>query len=54
MQYPAFFDKVRPIVLHDPLAEFLAAAENGPVERILIEHADDPALVVVRAAGPGG
>ncbi len=32
MRYPAFFDKVRPIVLYDPLAEFLGAAENGLVE----------------------
>ena len=32
MQYPAFFDKVRTIVLYDPLAEFLGAAEAGSVE----------------------
>jgi len=32
MQYPAFFDKVKPIVLYDPLAEFLGAAESGLVE----------------------
>ncbi|MBI4290307.1 MAG: hypothetical protein HY661_02360 [Betaproteobacteria bacterium] len=32
MQYPAFFDKVQPIVLYDPLAEFLGAATNGRVE----------------------
>jgi len=32
MQFPAFFDKVKPIVLYDPLAEFLGAAENGLVE----------------------
>jgi formylmethanofuran dehydrogenase subunit E len=32
MQYPAFFDKVRPIVLYDPLAEFLGAAKDGRVE----------------------
>lgn len=32
MQYSAFFDKVKPIVLYDPLAEFLGAAEAGRVE----------------------
>lgn len=32
MQYPAFFDKVRTIVLYDPLAEFLGAAQAGMVE----------------------
>ncbi len=32
MQYPAFFDKVEPIVLYDPLAEFLGAAKDGRVE----------------------
>jgi formylmethanofuran dehydrogenase subunit E len=32
MQYPAFFDKVKPIVLYDPLAEFLGAATAGRVE----------------------
>jgi hypothetical protein len=26
MQYPVFFDEVEPIVLYDPLAEFLGAA----------------------------
>jgi formylmethanofuran dehydrogenase subunit E len=31
-QYPAFFAKAKPIVLYDPLAEFLGAAENGRVE----------------------
>ena len=32
MQYPAFFDKVKPIVVYDPLAEFLGAAKDGRVE----------------------
>lgn len=32
MQYPAFFDKVKPVVLYDPLAEFLGAAKAGRVE----------------------
>lgn len=32
MQYPAFFDQVRPIALYDPLAEFLGAAKAGRVE----------------------
>lgn len=32
MQYPAFFDQVRTIVLYDPLAEFLGAAKAGIVE----------------------
>lgn len=32
MQYPAFFDEVEPIVLYDPLAEFLGAATAGRVE----------------------
>ena len=32
MQHPAFFDKVKPIVLYDALAEFLGAAQAGRVE----------------------
>ncbi|MFA5912738.1 MAG: hypothetical protein WC830_04165 [Burkholderiales bacterium] len=32
MRYPAFFDQVRPIVLYDPLAEFLGAAADGRIE----------------------
>jgi hypothetical protein len=32
MQYPAFFDQVRTIVLYDPLAEFLGAATDGRIE----------------------
>ena len=32
MQYPAFFDKVKTIVLYDPLAAFLGATNNGRVE----------------------
>jgi len=32
MQYPAFFDKVKAIVVYDPLAEFLGAAKGGRVE----------------------
>lgn len=32
MRYPEFFDQVRPIVMHDPLAAFLGAAEEGIVE----------------------
>lgn len=32
MQYPAFFDKVRSIILYDSLAEFLGAAKHGRVE----------------------
>jgi len=32
MHYPVFFNEVRKIVLHDPLAEFLGAAEGGVVE----------------------
>lgn len=32
MRYPAFFDAVPKIVLHDPLAEFLGAADEGIVE----------------------
>jgi hypothetical protein len=30
--FPAFFDEVRRIVVHDPLAEFLGAAEGGLIE----------------------
>ena len=30
--YPAFFDQVERIVVHDPLAEFLGAAESGRIE----------------------
>lgn len=32
MGFPAFFDEVRRIVVHDPLAEFLGAAEGGLIE----------------------
>lgn len=32
MRYPAFFDTVPKIVLHDPLAEFLGATDAGIVE----------------------
>ncbi|MBI5900771.1 MAG: hypothetical protein HZB40_16275 [Rhodocyclales bacterium] len=32
MAFPAFFDEVQRIVLHDPLAEFLGAAEDGRIE----------------------
>lgn len=32
MRYPSFFDAVAPIVLRDPLAEFLGAIEGGVIE----------------------
>jgi len=32
MGYPTFFDAVPPIVIHDPLAEFLGAAEDELIE----------------------
>lgn len=32
MSYPAFFDAVTRIILHDPLAELLGAAANGRIE----------------------
>jgi hypothetical protein len=32
MHYPAFFDEVAAIRLHDPLAEFLGAVEDGILE----------------------
>lgn len=32
MRFPAFFDAVPGIVLHDPLAEFLGATEGGLIE----------------------
>ncbi len=32
MNYPEFFDTVKPIVLYDDLAEFLGSAEKGIVE----------------------
>lgn len=32
MQTPSFFDEVQSLVVHDPLAEFLGAAENGRIE----------------------
>lgn len=32
MNYPAFYDQVRSIVVRDPLAEFLGAAEGGVFE----------------------
>ncbi|MBI3759578.1 MAG: hypothetical protein HY269_07470 [Deltaproteobacteria bacterium] len=32
MAFPGFFSEVRPIMMHDRLAEFLGAAENGIIE----------------------
>jgi hypothetical protein len=32
MKYPAFFDKVEPIQMNDPLSQFLGAFENGDLE----------------------
>ena len=32
MKTPAFFDRVRSLIVHDPLAEFLGAAEQGRIE----------------------
>ena len=32
MNYPAFFDKVQPIQLQDPLSDFLGAFEEGKLE----------------------
>lgn len=32
MHYPSFFDTARKIIVYDPLAEFLGAAENGVIE----------------------
>ena len=32
MSYPAFFDAVARIALHDPLADFLGAADDGRIE----------------------
>lgn len=32
MKYPAFYDKVQTIKLHDSLSEFLGAVENGEVD----------------------
>ncbi len=32
MKYPEFFIKVEPILLYDPLADFLGAVENGEIE----------------------
>ncbi len=32
MQTPSFFNEVRSLVVHDPLAEFLGAAEHGRIE----------------------
>jgi formylmethanofuran dehydrogenase subunit E len=32
MGFPAFFDEVRRIVVHDPLAEFLGASDGGLIE----------------------
>ena len=32
MKYPAFFDKIQPIQLQDPLSDFLGAFENGRME----------------------
>ena len=32
MQYPLFFDEVDPILLYDPLRDFLGACEEGKIE----------------------
>jgi len=32
MRYPQFFDAVAPIIIHDPLAEFLGAVQGGLIE----------------------
>ena len=32
MKYPDFFDKIEPIVMRDPLADFLGACEDGIIE----------------------
>lgn len=32
MQIPAFYDQVRRLIVHDPLAEFLGATEHGRIE----------------------
>lgn len=32
MQYPAFFDKINPIVLKDPLGEFIGTSQGGILE----------------------
>jgi len=32
MQYPLFFDEVDPILLYDPLSDFLGACEEGKIE----------------------
>jgi len=37
MKYPPFFDEVKTITLHDPLAEFLGAAERGLIEYSYLE-----------------
>lgn len=43
MSYPDFFDRIPPITLYDPLAEFLGAFEDGLIELHFID--------VVRLAG---
>jgi len=37
MKYPAFFDEVEPIQLHDPLSQFLGAFEDGDLEITYLE-----------------
>ncbi len=37
MQYPAFFDKVAPISLQDPLSSFLGAFKNGEMQISYLE-----------------
>ena len=32
MAFPAYFEQIPPITLHDPLAELLGAAEGGLIE----------------------
>lgn len=41
--YPAFFDQIPPITLHDPFAEFLGAFANGQIDIYFVD--------VVRLAG---
>ncbi len=32
MRYPSYYEDIEPIVLHDPLAEFLGAVDGGKIE----------------------
>ena len=51
MRYPAFFDQAPAIMMRDPLAALLGAAENGLIE---YHHLDAVRLAGSRGRSPAG